>query len=391
MRQLPGLRALLGIRDIAGNEVELTGVKLFSGFLLGGDAIYQATTEKEQKLQDLTLSVPWYLTRHGTKTYMVGMMEDEEIENEDLPGIIWRSGYGQAQVFAVNGSYMYDSTGLGILSGILYEAQGYELHPVVNAQSLSVANFPDFAMENTEEMTEIYARNLRRLQMDLLWPNLIAATSRMNYQMSCFLTPQLDYAGQQELYPGDLTFYLRQFREQGAEAGLSLSHLPGADLQKKVGLDPEFFEETGSAYEYGAAYVGSEDLDALAGLLDEPILEKVKTITGIREAGYPAISYYSENVLDQSVTADGFAHTYSQDLRVKALETALGYSNILIDMQHVSWPEEDEEHWEMLYEAFSSNINTYWKAFSDFTKTTISESDARARAFLAMNYVATRE
>ena len=391
LKRLPGLRALLGIQEITAEEVELTGTKLFSGFLLGGEAIYQATTEKEQELQDLALSAPWYLTRSGTKTYMVGLLEDEQIENEVLPGLIWRTSYGNAQIFVVNGPYMYDQTGLGILSGIMYELQSYELHPVVNAQNLSVVNFPDFATENEEEIMGIYARNLRRLQMDLLWPNLIAASNKVGYQLTCFVTPRMDYIGQPELYPGDMTFYLRQFREQSAEAGVSLDHLPDTDLREKVQRDVEFFEDAGSEYTCAVAYVNSEDLDALGEFLDKRPLTRVRTLTGVRDGADPILSYYSDTILDQGITADGFAHTFSQDLRVRALETALGYNNILLDMRHIAWPEEDEPHWELLYETFSSNIDTYWKPFSAFGKTTLSESDERVRAFLAMDYTQERD
>ena len=391
IKRLPGLRALLGIQEVTAEEVELTGVKLFSGFLLGGEAIYQGTTEKEQELQDLPLSAPWYLTLSGTKTYMVGLLEDEEIENEALPGLIWRISYGNTQVFVVNGPYMHDQTGLGILSGILYELQSYELHPVVNAQNLSVVNFPNFSIENEGELMGIYARNLRRLQMDLLWPNLIMASNKVGYQMTCFMTPRMDYTGQWSLYPGDVSFYLRQFREQGAEAGVSLDYLQGTDLPKKVEQDLEFFEDAGSEYACGAAYVNSEDLVALGGLLGKAPLENIRTLTGVRDGADPILSYYSANILDQGVTADGFSHTYSQDLRVRALETALGYSNILLDMRHIAWPEEDEPHWELLYETFASNIDTYWKPFSAFGKTTLSESDERVRGFLAMDYAQTRD
>ena len=313
------------------------------------------------------------------------------MENEFLPGLIWRTSHGDTQVFVVNGPYMYDQTGLGILSGILYESRSYELHPVVNAQSLSVVNFPNFAIENADELMGIYARNLRRLQMDLLWPNLIAASNKVGYQMTCFMTSQMDHTGQPELYPGDVSFYLRQFREQGAEAGVSLDYLQGTDLPGKVEGDRKFFETTGIEYECAAAYVNSQDLDALKGLLGKAPLENIRTLTGVRDGDDPILSYYSASILDQGVTADGFAHTYSQDLRLRALETALGYSNILLDMRHIAWPEEDEPHWERLYETFASNIDTYWKPFSAFGKTTLSESDERARGFLALDYAQTRD
>lgn len=391
LKDLPLLRRLLGIQEIVREEVELEGIKLFSGFLLGGEVIYQASNEKERKMQDLELSVPWYLTSRGTKTYMVGLMEDPQIDNEELPSLIWRHGVGNAMIFAVNGTYMYDQTGLGILSAIVYELQEYELHPVVNAQNLSVVSFPEFAKENTEYLTEIYARDMRRLQMDLLWPGLIAAANKGNYRMTCLLVPQMDYTTQEDFFSQDLTFYLKQFKEQGTEAGLSLDYLPGVSLREKIERDREFFEISGSEYKYGAAYVSKEDAGVLAELAREGALDSVETMTGPRETTDALISYYTDAILYQGVTADGFTHTYSQDLRIRAVETALGYSNILLDMKRVTCPEEDAPHWEVLSEDFSSNINTYWNRFSAFDKTTLSESNKRARTFLAMDYAVSRK
>ena len=390
LRNLPELGSLLGIQEIVQENVELTGIKLFSGFLLGGEVIYRPTNADEEKMQDLTLSVPWYLTLRGTKTYMVGLLEDEQIENGELPGLIWRNSYGDARIFAVNGTYMYDQTGLGILSAILYELREYELYPVVNAQNLSVANFPNFAPENIEAMGKIYARSLRRLQMDLIWPNLIASANKGNYQMTCFLAPRLDYTASGSQQTDDLTFYLRQFREQGAEAGLSLDHLPEVTLEEKLAADQEFFSSSNAnSYSFSAAYVGNGGMEAFLAVDPQRILRDVRTVTGNWEDA-DLLFYCTDTIVAQSVTADGFFHTYSQDLRVRAIETALAYSNILLDMKRVSWPGEDEPHWEVLSERYSSNINTYWNPFDAFEKATVTKSDERVRAFLAMDYADSR-
>lgn len=390
LKRLPRFCSLLGIQEIVQEEVELTATRLFSGFLLGGEVIYWMPNDEGQQIQDLAFSVPWYLTLRGTKTYMVGLLEDQEVENEELPSLIWRNSYGNAKIFAVNGTYMYDQTGLGILSAIMYELQGYELHPVVNAQNLSVTNFPELALENTEDLKEIYSRDMRQFQMELVWPNLITAANKGSYRMTCFLAPQMDYTTQEELFPQDIVFYLKQFKEQGAEAGLSLDHLPGIDLREKIENDREFFKVSGSEYQYGAAYVNKEDADVLTELAREGVLDSVRTLTGLRESTDVLVSYYTDTILDQGVTADGFSYTYSQDLRTRSVETALGYSNILLDMKRVSWPEEDTIYWEVLYYIFSRNINTYWNPFSAFDKTTLSESDERVRAFLAMDYTDSR-
>lgn len=390
LTQSPALRALLGIQAVAQEQIELIGVRLFPGFFLGGETIYLLSEEKGNPDQETTLTAPWYLRASGTKSYMVGMLEDESVGNEELPSLIWRNSYGPGRVFAVNGPYMQDEIGLGILGAILYELRDYSLYPVVNAQNLSVTNFPVLASENTQELMKIYERDLSRLQNSLMWPNLISTAKKGAYKMTNFLTPRLDYSDQGYLPDDDLIFYLKQFREQDAEAGLSLDHLPGIDLKDKLAADQSFFTSSASAYSYGAAYVSGEELEAFLAAKSQGVLQNIRTITGVWEDS-DLLSYCTDTILAQGVTADGFTHTYLQDLRIKAIETALGYSNILLDMKRVSWPAEDDVHWEVLSDVFSSNIITYWKSFTAFEKTTLSESDARVRSFLAVDYRDTRQ
>ena len=390
IRRLESLSDLMGIQRIMSESIQLTGIKLFSGFLLGGEAIYQAKTEKEQKMQDMNLSTPWYLTQRSTKTYMVGLLDDEAIKNEELPGLIWRRSFSNTQLFVINGSYMSDQTGIGILDAIMYELQPYEIHPMINAQNLSVVNYPNFALENTAELNRIYARDMQRLQMDLLWPNLISSANKGGYKMTCLLTPQLDYTSDQKINGGDLVFYLKQFNEQNAEAGISLDYLPGISLKEKIQKDRKFYDNSGSQYQFGSAYINTADKSVLKDRETSKLLSSVRTVTGEHEDADALISYYTNTIVDQGITANGFTHTYLQDLKLRSIETALGYSNILLDMKKVSWPE-DDQYWEVLYEAFASNINTYWNAFSAFDKTTLSESDERIRSFLAMDYSDVRD
>ena len=82
---LPGLeviksndevREFLGITHIEQDEVTVEGYKLFSGFLLGGETVYQPKKASEERRQDMDLTIPWYVTGGGTKTYMVGLLDD---------------------------------------------------------------------------------------------------------------------------------------------------------------------------------------------------------------------------------------------------------------------------------------------------------------------------
>ena len=83
---------------------------------------------------------------------MVGIIPIEQrkalnLENEDMPAIIWRSSIGKGSVFAVNGDYIM-TAGIGILDAMLYESKEYSLYSVVNAQNLCIVGFPDLTNEN---------------------------------------------------------------------------------------------------------------------------------------------------------------------------------------------------------------------------------------------------
>ena len=383
------LRELLGIRSVEASEVELSGIKLFSGFLLGGETIYTVEEGQDSTNQDLDLKVPWYVAFGGTKTYMVGMPEDETAENEYLPAIIWRNSHKNAQVFAVNGDYMYDSTGLGMLSAMMMELHPYELYPIINAQNLTIANFPGFADENAEEMVRIYSRSQGDLYRDIMWPSIAATTKKNRLRETVFFMAQADYADGNEPEERDYVFYLKELKEQKAEAGVSIdSHVEDIALTQKAKRDSAFYEKANDGYVFTAGYADSvQEAEALIDVIEqEPALQQVKTLVQKYNPEGPLVSYVSQDITLQNTTSNGFDFTFSQDLRMKSLETALGYSNILLDMYPVSWPESTEDVWEKMYDTFSRNVNTFWKPFKVFESTTISESDNRVRGLLGLDY-----
>ena len=105
----------------------------------------------------------------------------------------------------------------------------------------------------------------------------------------------------------------------------------------------------------------------------------------------PVLSYCSDFVTLQSVTSDGMNYTYSDDIRMRSIQSALGYTNVMLDMYDIFWPQEKTDRWEVMQKRFSSNLLTYWKNFRDFDSTTLSESNARIRTFLNLAYSQSRE
>lgn len=375
------LMQFLGIRKVLAKEKQLTGMKLFEGFLLGGEFWYQTSEEDPyaDEKQDLKLTVPWYQIGSGTKAYLVGLIkektgEKEAIRNEDVPSLIWRNGIDNGSVFAVCGDYMKDTTAIGILDGMMTEARPYDIYPVVNAQNLSVVNFPELSDVNRDTMESLYSRSSSGVQRDILWPSLISATELGNKHITAFLHME---DKQTALDEDTLIFYLKQLKEQSGEAGVSLDTANTADIQ-------DFLASSGSHYQYGAFY--TEDPTAASIENGQSLFQNIRTMTCPYSEKYPVISYYNDDVTLQEAVCDGVHYTFSDDIRMRSIQSALGYTNINLNLQNVFWPDAASDSWEVQQERFTSNLMTYWKNFECFDSTTLSESDQRVRSFLNLDY-----
>ena len=402
IREYRDLRELLGIRAVIADEIPLAGMHLFSDFLLGGEEIYEVTEPGEEERQDMNPSVPWYTTGAGTKTYMVGTLSDETIEqtvddeiraqymgmeeeaakNSLLPAILWRNSVDTAKIFCVNGDYLADISAVGILDAMMGETYDYDIYPVINAQNLVIADLPAFVSENEEEMQKRYSQSAQAVYQEIVWPSLTSIASRTGAKMTCMMTPQFTYTDEEEPDGENVTYYLKRLKEEHAEAGLSADSREGIPLSEKIKQDQTFWQTYAPSYRFLSLYA-----DGVKSIWEESALPaEIRTVALGSGASGQAVGYLNENVTLQPSTSSGIRHTFLDDFKVKCMETALGYSNITLDLYSVTYPEGDEDSWEKMSKKIAANLGTYWKAYEAFDATTLTESDVRIRRFLALDY-----
>lgn len=389
------LRDLLGISAVYKDEITVEGIELFEGFLLGGEVIYEPKKAEEEKRQDLNLTMPWYITAGGTKTYMVGLMdkyfEDYELKNDYVPAIIWRNSMGAGQVFCVNGNFMSDTAGIGLLSSMIFELSAYQIYPVVNAQNTLVVDFPILANENSEKMYELYSRNVNAFQNEIVWPTLISFSEKNKLKYTCLMTPKYNYDDPSEAEYDAYPSYLYSLNEQNAETAVSLQHPETIKLPDKVSKDQDFYDRIGVKYTYTSAFCEITDLDVLYEAIKSPYLKNVRTIACNENVFVPILSYLTDNITLQSLTSNTKDFFYSRDLMLKSVETALGYDNAELNLGQIIWGTDEGDRWEVVYNDMASSLDTYWKPFRAFDQTTLTESDQRVRTFLNIYSSFTRE
>lgn len=380
------LRRLLGIDEIVQESVTGNGIHLYSGFLLGGEVIYKAYNEKEEKNQDMELTFPWYHLTSGTKIYMKGMLEDPTVNIQEYPPLIWRKNFTTASVFAVIGDYMIDATGLGMLTAMLSEMQSYTIYPVVNAQNFIAANYPAAANENSSILRQMYSQTMRGFLRDVVWPAFSSINIKTSFSFSSMMTIQFDYTDTAKPNSEDIQYYMEAVNEEEGEMGYSAYNVSNTSISEMISEDADFWNKTLPDYQFASLYYGDYSQKAVQGILDNSFMQRVRTVIGNVDTTSDVVGYVNNQVTRQNTLIDGYEHTFRQDLRIRSVETALGYTSILADVSKAAYPQSDEDGWEKLSEKLMANTITYWKPFSAFSGTTVSQCDSRIRRFLSLNY-----
>ena len=391
MESCEDLRYLLGIQTLRGESVRLAEIRLYQGFLLGGEVCYTFEEDQDPERIDMAQEIPWYDISSRTKSYMVGFIAEAEKEamglhNEDMPAIIWRSNAGSGSVFAVNGDYMEGEAALGLLDAMVYETRDYALYGVVNAQNLSVAGFPDLTIENETKFAEVYGFHSQQFCRDILWPSLAAAAHKGDWKITAYFSAKQSNVSAAEPDMDELIEYLKYFNEESAEVGIALGRIKDTDIRLSLTEEKEKLDSLNLTYAFTGAYLRSENGNQLSQLLLPDgymdLFPDVRTVVREYDPEQEIFSWLTDQITMQSATVDGYQHTYYDNFRLKSLQTALGYSNVQADIYRVIWLEDSKDAWEQVSEKFASNLDTYWKPFAAFEKTTITESDRRLRIFL---------
>lgn len=386
IRKDAGLRKFLGISRVQEEETTVEGLRLEAGFLLGGGAEYRTIDpEENKKYQDMDLTFPWYLLSEETQTYMRGIPKegDDPLEPEEMPAVIWRTPVNETYAYVVNGDYMEDAYGLGLLSAMWANGKECEIYPVVNAQNLVAVNYPGLAAENDEQIQSIYGQNLNRLFRDRVWPVFIAAYRQNALGLTCMLAPQFDYEDENLPNQEWLLDYMKWLNEESAEVGLSGDRVSNTPLEQKLLEDRWLMEGILPDYQFTSFY--STETRDLEETLQNELLESVRTVISRYDGALEVLGYLNENVTEQPLLTDGVRYTYRQDFLTKCIETALGYTSVMVDMGRIAYQDGDDALTEM-----SSNLGwtlqTYFKGYENFEGTTVSESDERIRTFLSQDY-----
>lgn len=371
-------------------SVNASGLKLYSGFLFGGEAWYTKENDPDGKFQNMKLTMPWYNTSNATKTYMSAVVESEDgskIDNEDQPAVIWRKSHDHAYVFCINGDYIKDISGIGILTAIMSESKDLDIYPVVDSQSVIVNNFPMFSFENDDAVEKYYLRNTSSLLENVIWPDISNLAESTGARFTFMAAPQINYSDNNLVSVREMDYFFRLFSEISSEAGLTTTRDDATSIDEKLTADAGIFSNYLSNYKFTSIIARKDELENVLSSKNSLIDDVNTIITDSQDySGTKLFSYVNDNVINVECPVTSDKYTYADDFRQRCFQTALAYTNIEFNMTGVCNPDDEKELWNEEIKSKSTALTSYMKNSKKFTKCSISQADKRIREFMEADY-----
>lgn len=383
------LRDSLGISRIVANEYEIDGVHLFGDFYLCDDRLYYDDDDYGEE-DDMRLKIPYFILRPGYEVYAVAILDDQDelnIEDEEMPPLLWRTVTGNSNVFVINSDVFSDNALLGTLTAFISRTSRTFVYPVANAQTNCIFNFPWLMAENNDSLSMLYGHRADTLSWSVLWPSVVQTIYNYNQTADFYVSAQTDYSAEAQDSNDMAGYAIKQIRKLLGTMGLSLKQTSDQPLDEVLEYNSKFFDEIVPKWRFSSVYCGDFVPQELEPYLSDGdgLLGGVSMVLYDRKYGDPLISSLKNNVLLLGLTSYGFSHEAVDDIELISNETALALDLQYIDMDRVLYPTNDNDYWNNLSIKWASAV-TYYNDFDEFDFVLADELEQRIRNLISCDY-----
>ena len=371
------LEPYLGIYENGAPYIHEDGFEFYEGLLLGGPYAAEDT-------EILTNPVKLY---GKCKTY--GVCIDEEIvRNEDKNPIVWRTYNEKGAIFVVNGPFMTEKEGLGLLVGFLSDLRENFLYPIINAKATVLNNFPYITSTNDEHLKERYNRVMKDFVRDIMWADLVSIMRDSNLAYTCYVS-ESDYSSGKEYNKELLEFLARELSRNKGELGYTVPKGTPSSIPALLKRDSEFFKNTLNSYKIKTfsakeSFPFTDNKSLLSGSFPE-----IATLTA--DLHTVDFGYTEDKTLTVPYTSRGFYNTDAQRWSAANMVTVMG---VLIHEMDMDLPiqDNDPDHvWREAAVEVSKYLNWQKWKYGWMPSYKMSEFSKHVQNYLHMNVTITYE
>ncbi len=209
------------VLDIIGAD-EYIGETEFTGYRISGELAFNEYIQDDE----IEFTASEFTLNSGTKTYAYTLSEDEEIENQDLPPLMWRYIKENTKTYICESEIFSTTLANAVLIEVYSQFEEVYIYPIINASTYLVNSMPYVTNISTDYMTELYGKDSLHVQNDVFFPYFNSVEVRYNLALTWF-SPEYDAVLASD--NSNITYYTTQMLINANELAQSVESVPLSD------------------------------------------------------------------------------------------------------------------------------------------------------------------
>lgn len=373
----------MGIVSRKGH-VNIEGFQAFEGLYAQGEIIcYDYPLEVEDVRVDATC-----------RKYIFEYSSDPNAEQSEMVPLLWRTVYGDGQVYMINADFMEEKYSMGLCIAVLGCMETDYAYPVVNAKVNYVDSFPFLSYENGDNMMKFYNRDSQSFIRDQIWPSLVTMMNDSDIKFTGLYYAYITDLGRSSQFNTDtLSYFKKQFSKYDCEFGFGGYHkdvLEGREFEEKA-MDTSYdlFKWNMSNYNLVTYKYSEEISQALQTELLQK-MDKVRVYVSKMETDdedeYEApLSFAKSNVVNMPIICEEIKTSYEDYWKACNMASGLGLSTHYFDLYDVITNTNNYNYEWMIYsQELAKQFNLLNRGTSWLTEKTSTQAAYSAKRYLCL-------
>ncbi len=376
---------IMGIVSRTG-EATIEGFQTFEGLLAQkGDIV----------CNDYPLTVEDIRVDATCRKYIFEYSSDPLADQSTMVPLLWRTVYGEGQIFVINADFMEQKYSMGLCIAVLGGMETDYAYPIVDAKVNYIDSFPFISYENGDAMMRFYNRDSQAFIKDQVWPNLVTMMKDSDIRFTGLYYAYLtDAASESTNFSSDtLSYFKKQFSKYGCEFGFGGYHkdtLSGKEFEEQA-LDTsynQFKYHMGNynlvTYKFSTSISQAAQTDMLHKLRKTAVY--VSKMDGEEGSDYVApLGFAESNVVNMPIICEEVEPSYQDYWKACNMASGLGLATHYFDMYDVITNTNNYNYEWMIYsQNLAKEFNLLKRGTSWLTERTSAQAGYRAKRFLCV-------
>ncbi|MBQ9901403.1 MAG: DUF2194 domain-containing protein [Clostridia bacterium] len=374
----------MGIVSRTG-ESSIAGFQTFEGLLVQKNDI--VCNDYPMVAEDIRIDAT-------CRKYIFEYSPDPNADQSEMVPLLWRTVYGEGQIFVLNADFMEQKYGVGLCIAVMAAMEPDYAYPIVDSKAYFIDSFPFLSYENGDAMMRFYNRDSQAFIKDQVWPNLVTMMKDSDIRFTGIYYAYLTDASREttNFNTETLSYFKRQFSKYGCEFAFGGYH---KDVLSDKEAEEDAMEASYNQFKYN---MGNYNLltykysDTINQAVQTDMLRKLRKVSvyiskmDVPEGSseYQAdLSLADHNIVNLPIICEEAVPSYQDYWKACNMASGLGLSTHYFDMYDIITNKSD---FSLEWMAYAQNLAKEYNLLNRGTSW-LSEKSAAQTGYLAKRYL----